>query len=227
MLEEKGLLNREQLLEVIQLGEDQDVEFKAAQGGLPKSLWETVSAFANTESGIIILGVVERDDEFVIEGIQRPKTLIKSFWDAHNNSQKLSSPVCRDSDINILTIAGKKVICIRVPRVSRQCSPIFINGNPLTGSFKRNYEGDYHCTPSEVRAMLRDAGDKPLDGQILEKFTIDDLDSDSITAYHNRFASRTPAHPFLAQNGLDFLESLGSGDTIDTVISQASHWRDY
>ncbi len=202
-------MNREQFLEAMKLGENQDIEFKSAQGGLPKSLWETISAFANTEGGVIILGVLERNGECEIGGVQKPKTLIKSFWDTHNSLQKLSSPVCRDSDITILTIVGKTVICIRVPRVSRQHSPVFINGNPMTGSFKRNYEGDYRCNPSEVRAMLRDASDEPLDGQILERFTIDDLDADSITAYRNRFASRSPVHPFLAKSGRDFLESLG------------------
>jgi ATP-dependent DNA helicase RecG len=163
-------MNFEQLLEALKLGEDSELEFKAAQGGLPKSVWETVSAFANADGGTIILGIVERDGEWVIEGIRKPGPLLKIFWDTHNNPQKLNYPVCQESNVSIVSIAGQKLISIFVPRASRQKRPIYINGNPLSGTFKRNFEGDYRCNETEVRAMLREASDEPLDGQILEGF---------------------------------------------------------
>ncbi len=75
------------LLEHIDIGEDQDIEFKSAENTLPKNIWSTVSAFANTDGGYIILGVSETDDGFIVSGVKNPKKLI--FWNNPNNSEKL------------------------------------------------------------------------------------------------------------------------------------------
>jgi ATP-dependent DNA helicase RecG len=200
----------EQLLEALRLGESQDIEFKAAEGGLPRSLWETVSAFANTDGGTLVLGVAERDGGFVVEGVRKPEALLKAFWDGHHNTQKLNQPVCRETDVAVVPLDLHQVVCIHVPRAPRQQRPVFINGNPLLGTYKRSYEGDYRCTETEVRQMLRDAGEEALDSQIFDGFDLDDLDVDTLAAYRNRFASRDPDHPFLALNEPDFLERIGA-----------------
>ena len=39
--------------------EDNCLEVKKATNGLPNSVWETYSSFANSEGGLIVLGVEE------------------------------------------------------------------------------------------------------------------------------------------------------------------------
>lgn len=201
----------QELLQRIDIGEDQDTEFKLAEGGLPKSLWETLSAFANTAGGYVILGVEERGSgRMEVAGVKKPNALRQDFWNGHNNPQKLSTPLCMESDVAVVSLEGRQLLIIHVPQASRTQRPVYINGNPITGAFKRNFEGDYRCTEAEIRQMFRDAGDEPQDAQILDGFDLSDLDADSLTAYRNRFASRDPDHAFLALGEWDFLERLGA-----------------
>ncbi|MFP4101852.1 ATP-binding protein, partial [Coleofasciculus sp.] len=79
----------------------------------------------------------------------------------------------------------------------------------MTGTYKRNYEGDYRCTQEEVRQMLRDASDDPHDFQILDGFDLTDLDSETLKSFRQRFSSREPDHPWLALDERNLLCQLG------------------
>ena len=60
---------------LIQKEEAVDLEFKVAKDGLPNSLWDTYSSFANTDGGVIVLGVKEHKQQFLIRnGIRIDET---------------------------------------------------------------------------------------------------------------------------------------------------------
>lgn len=42
------IMNKQQIIDLLNIGEHREVEFKESKKKLPKSLWETYSSFANT-----------------------------------------------------------------------------------------------------------------------------------------------------------------------------------
>lgn len=87
-----------------------------------------------------------------------------------------------DDNAGICQVQGANVIQIEVPQADYRYKRVYINDNPLKGSYKRNHEGDYHCTEEEVTSMLGDASDSGNDGNLLYGFTMDDIDSSTLKA---------------------------------------------
>lgn len=197
--------------------ENNRIEAKKAIGGLPHSIWETYSAFANTLGGIILLGVEERSDKhlFPVE-LPDPERLVKDFWDIVNNTNKVSVNILSDKDVTIETIDGKRIVAIRIPRAQRVDKPVYIDGNPLSGSYRRNGEGDYKCTKEEIQAMMRDAAVKTQDMLVLEDMGLDSFDYDSVKRYRIRMKTYRPGHVWEELEDVEFLYKLGAvGKTRD------------
>ena len=191
--------------------ENNRIEAKKALGGLPHSIWETYSAFANTLGGIILLGVEECADKSLHPvDLPDPERLIKDFWDTVNNLNKVSVNILSDRDVTIEDIDGKRIVAIRVPRAQRSDKPVYIDSNPLSGSYRRNGEGDYKCTKEEVQAMMRDAATKTQDMAVLEDMDLDVFDYDSIKRYRIRMKTYRPGHVWEELEDADFLYKLGA-----------------
>lgn len=211
----------QKLEDLLRYGERLTLERKKAEHKLPNSVWETYSAFANTRGGTILLGVEETgdfhmgDSAFRICGVQNPDRMIKDFWNTIN-SRKVSTNILIDEQVATQVVDGKSIICIDVPQATYQHRPVYLNENVLKGTFKRNYEGDYHCTEEEIKAMLRDAGDMGNDGSLLDGYTMDDIDIESLQAYRTEFDTRNPGHVLSALPHQEFLKNLG-GYTVDRM----------
>lgn len=195
---------------IIASGEHSKLEVKQAAKGVPDSLWETYSAFANTEGGIILLGVAEADNTLHITGVTDAPKKIKNIWDQLNDRKRTSVNVLFDRNIYVQRVENKDIIVIEVPRSDRRDKPVYINNDLTRGTYRRNAEGDYHCSLPEIKAMLRDQSDIASDSRVIEELSFADLDPDSISGYRNHFAALKPAHVW-NRLGIDsFLHKTGA-----------------
>ena len=85
-------MNMQDLRQMIYNGEKVDIECKKAEKFVPKSAYESYSAFANTKGGYIILGVDEDrkknlpEERFNMQGITNPGKQLEDFWNTINGS---------------------------------------------------------------------------------------------------------------------------------------------
>ncbi|MCB6972109.1 MULTISPECIES: RNA-binding domain-containing protein [Butyricimonas] len=196
-------------------GECVTLECKKAQKGVPSSLWETYSAFANTYGGTILLGVDEnmvgegQAKRFVITGVGEADRMRKDLWNTINSHEKVSINLLRDEDVQVVSVEGKNVIVINVPRADYTIRPVYINNNLSRGTYKRNHEGDYHCTEQELRMMVRDSNETGNDRMFLEYYTMDDIDIPSLERYRMLFRTDHPEHVWNSLEHKEFLVQIG------------------
>jgi len=192
--------------------ENSELEYKAALGGFPTDFWKTYSAFANTNGGFIVLGVSEKKAILKIEGVPEDKLsqLQKHFWDNINNPNTTNANLLTNEDVQVVEVKNKSLLVFRVPIASRTQKPVYLTHNPFGNTYKRNHEGDYKCTNEEVRRMLADA-DTTLqhDCRILEGYSIEDIDLNSLKKYRQLFSVAKPSHPWLTLDDIEFMEKLG------------------
>ena len=189
-----------------------ELEYKSAQGGFPSDFWKTYSAFANSNGGLIVFGVSEKKGLLKIDGLEEDKisSLKKVFWDKINNPDAVNSNLLTDDDVKEVEVNSKKVLVFKIPSAKRTQKPIHLTRNPFDNTYKRNHEGDYKCTREEVRRMLADADTSMQhDSRILEGFSMDDIDTNSLKKYRQLFAGAKPSHPWLALDDKELLEKLG------------------
>ena len=142
-----------------QYRENNRLEAKKAQGGLPRSIWETYSAFANTDGGLILLGVVENkeDKSFSAVPLEDPSQLAADFWNTLCIPRVVSVNLLQPQDIRVVESDGHEIVVIHIPRATAAQTPVYIGPSPFGGTYLRRGEGDYRCTAEEVHAMLHDA----------------------------------------------------------------------
>ena len=191
--------------------EDNCLEVKKAESGLPISLWESYSSFANSNGGVIILGVGERQDgSWYTTGLRNVDKLKRNFWNIIHDTKKVSINLLSDKNVESYEVDGDLGLVINVPRAKREQKPVYINNDLFGGCYRRDWEGDYHCSKAEIKGMLRDAADETEDMKIVEQFDVSVIDTESLKGFRNHHKSYRPEHVFNNLTQEEYLERIGA-----------------
>ena len=85
---------------------------------------------------------------------------------------------------------------------------LYFNNDMFSGTFRRNWEGDYHCDRNEVLAMLRDQPEATSDMKVLERISVEDLDFETLHGYRNRHMTFKPGHIWEKYDDIKYMEKL-------------------
>lgn len=174
-------------------------------------LWESYSSFANSNGGVIILGVGERQDgTWYTTGLKNADKLKRNFWNTIHDTKKVSINLLSDKNVESYEVNGDTILVIYVPRAKREQKPVYINNDLFGGCYRRDWEGDYHCSKAEIKGMLRDAADETEDMKIVEQFDISAIDTESLKGFRNHHKSYRPEHVFNNLSDDEYLERIGA-----------------
>ena len=194
---------------LIHVKEKFSVELKLAQQELPNSFWETYSAFSNTSGGYVILGVEESSPENIIKGVGNVEKNLSILWDNLSNTTKVSYKTIDNEDVSVVEIEKDvNVILIHVKEAPESKKPVHLKGK-IDNSYVRTGDGDRRVTKEELAAFIRNASSGQ-DDQVIDNYSINDLDIDSVISYKEKVSKRYPQKKYNAMSNEDFLVEIGA-----------------
>jgi ATP-dependent DNA helicase RecG len=185
--------------------EGQGVEAKRAAARLPESVTESMSAFANTPGGGVILLGVDEASGFAVTGVADPAKIQADL--ASLARDRLTPPLL--PAMGVVAIDGLPVVWVEVTELARDQKPCYVTTKGMNrGSFVRVGEGDRRLTAEEVQQMVADRGQPRFDHEVVSEADLADLDPRGLRAVLDRVRTANP-RLFSAEDDETVLTMLG------------------
>ncbi len=194
-------MTKQELIAKLETLEWEDFEVKAAKSELPKSVWETVSAFANTSGGWLVLGVSQKGNGFEITGVGNAEKLEQDFL---NTLRGIKFNVFINTKQEVFKIEEKTVLAFYVP--VHKNKPVYFNNQNNT--FIRRGSSDQRATQPEIDSMLRDRAFGTKTSEIAEGTSRKDINNTSLERYRDYMSRFNPSVSYNRYDEADFLQKL-------------------
>ena len=198
-------MDKAELIKRLKGYEWNDVEFKRAQGGVPDSAYETVSAFSNTDGGWLVFGIRDNAGGYEIVGVLEVDKVQNDFLSVLRSGQKLNRIIAVDE--RLIEDDGKALLVFHIPEARRQDKPIYLDRD-IRKSFIRRGAGDERCTQTEIERLLRNAADERYDAGAVDLDPERCFDEESLRWYRKRFDGRNPKYDQTLSH-MEFLHHWG------------------
>lgn len=156
-------------------------EVKEAVNQLPKSLYKTLSSFANTSGGLIILGLSEKNGFRPAPGFDAGKACSQL-----SEAGDRLTPILR-LEIEKIPFEDRLLVVAKVPDIPKNQRPCYITARGrYEGSFIRTGDGDRHLSPYEIDRLTEESRQPQYDLEPVERASISDLNPDVLEAIVTR-----------------------------------------
>ncbi len=203
-------MSKEELLELLdrlrKVGVDlREVEVKRAEKRLPRRIWETLSAFANSAGGGILIFGVDEGSNFDIIGVEDPAKFQADLASMCDNMEPPLRPV-----IDTHEIEGRRVVVAEIPEVPLEQKPCFYRpvGLPY-GAYIRVADGDRRLTDYEIHLYLSWRQRPRYDREPVVDKTASDLNPDLLQSFLDHLRSRKPDAPYSDWDDERILRTFG------------------
>ena len=164
------------------------VEAKLARGGLPKRLWETLSAFANSAGGGVIILGLDEGANFEVVGVENPRKILQDLGSMTAEMEPRLTPV-----IDVKEVDGRPLVIAEIPELIPSQKPCYFRpAGHSNGAFVRVADGDRRLNSYEVQLMLTSRGQPVDDQEAVSNASAKDLDQSALNAFLRHVKERRP-----------------------------------
>lgn len=157
--------------------DDEFVEVKSSAEKLPNDIWESVSSFANTAGGLILLGLDEEDGFKPVKHFD-VKRVLDQFVTGIGDGDPAGARVAQAPAYHIqrLTFENSPVLAIDIEELEIDQKPCYIAGKGIVGgSYKRVDDKDVKLSPTEIYSFKNFLTPSYADRGVVESATVEDL----------------------------------------------------